>query len=230
MTDGSFMALAWSGALALSAIVEVGRICEVPPFSKLTPLLESVTDDRDSIVLRTHWYLMLGCALPVIFFHRCIYFWADSPHWLIYAASRILPGLGCLGVGDALSAVCGTLYGRHTSKKWAALFTPESEIVRQNPVLTKKSRVGTIFGGFCLTLAVSAFCIYSARLVADRMAGLPFTLENKFLIYGDVWMTLAFWTKAATLIGFGAAFETVSGGVDNLEVPLLSLAVTFLLF
>jgi hypothetical protein len=74
MTDGSFMALAWSGALALTAMIELGRICEVPPFDKLTPLLESVTDDRDSIVLRTHWYLMLGCALPVLFFHRAIYF------------------------------------------------------------------------------------------------------------------------------------------------------------
>ena len=233
MTDGSFMSLAWCGALALSALIEVGRICDVPLLNKLTPLLESVTDDRDSVVLRTHWYLMLGCALPVIFFHRCVYFWADSPHWLIYAACRILPGLGCLGVGDALSAVCGTIYGKHPSKKWSALFRggmENNETIRKNPVLTKKSRVGTIFGGFFLTLIVCGVCIYAARLVADRMAGLPFTLENKFWIYGDIWTTVLFWLKTAIVLGFGSAFETVSGGVDNLEVPLLSLAVTFLLF
>ena len=99
-----------------------------------------------------------------------------------------------------------------------------------NPVLTKKSRVGTVFGGFFLTLIISAFCMYCARFVADKMAGLPFTLENKFWIYGDLWTTVVFWLKAAAVVGFGSAFETVSGGVDNLEVPLLSLAVTFLLF
>lgn len=229
-TDGSFMALAWCGALALSALIEVGRIYEVPPFDKLTPLLESVTDDRDSIVLRTHWYLMLGCALPVIFFHRSVYFWSDNPHWLVYSAVRILPGLGCLGVGDALSAVVGTVYGGSAKAKWASLFGENSKVLLENAVIKKKSRVGTLYGGFLLTFGIVALCIYAARLVADKMLGLPFNLESKLLIFNDVKQTVLFWIKCALVLGFGSVFETVSGGVDNLEVPLLSLAVTFLLF
>lgn len=266
--DPRFMSMAWMGALALAALVELARFRCVPPFASLTPLLESVTDDRDALVIRTHWYLMLGCAIPVIVTQRTAFFWSHAGesdvHWLAVAALRIVPGLGCLGVGDALSAIIGTVMGRSATAKWAVLFNPAgfyssaqessspseaasrsvaspsssmpaSALVRNNPVLEKKSIVGTLLGGFVITFFVVVGMFVASRLAADRfvLSAPPAPVSvgaTFFLVKRSVWETAKLFAKLAAVLGYGALYETVAGGVDNLELPLAAMVLSFVIW
>ena len=62
-------------------------------------------DDRDSgSIIVTHIYLLLGCASPL---------WLEEMSASSQRLLCSLAGVNVLGVGDAMSALVGTLYGKH---------------------------------------------------------------------------------------------------------------------
>lgn len=79
-----------------------GLVWPVGPL--LDRLLHPFLDEKDqgSLIL-THIYLLFACASPL---------WIYSSH-----LHPILPysGLLCIGVGDSMASIIGSLYGRH---KW----------------------------------------------------------------------------------------------------------------
>ena len=89
-----------------SRVLRVSRIYQV-----LSRYMLSFTDDRDQgTIVMSHFYLLLGCAIPLWLVPRSA---VDNS-----VTSSILPasaGILSVGIGDAVAAVIGTFMGR---TKW----------------------------------------------------------------------------------------------------------------
>eukprot|EP00996_Jenningsia_fusiforme_P000374 NODE_1319_length_1587_cov_32.704161_g1184_i0.p1 GENE.NODE_1319_length_1587_cov_32.704161_g1184_i0~~NODE_1319_length_1587_cov_32.704161_g1184_i0.p1 ORF type:complete len:406 (+),score=27.07 NODE_1319_length_1587_cov_32.704161_g1184_i0:104-1321(+) len=70
--DASFMGLAFAVALGALLLVECLRISRVAPFdAAIEPFVRQFTDERDAAgFIRTHLYLLVGCACPVWYTNR----------------------------------------------------------------------------------------------------------------------------------------------------------------
>eukprot|EP00760_Papus_ankaliazontas_P019009 PhM_4_TR17821/c0_g1_i1/m.63664/K00902/E2.7.1.108; dolichol kinase len=91
-------------ALGLGVLVEAVRLSPCTPTAvrgAISAFLDKFADERDSVVIRTHMYLLLGCALPVLvgFDHR------NEISWTCL-------GIAALGFADSTAAVAGSTVGR----------------------------------------------------------------------------------------------------------------------
>ncbi|KAJ2707137.1 dolichol kinase [Coemansia sp. IMI 203386] len=95
--------LGFSVALIVFVVVECLRALDVHPLAPaIDRFLRRFTDHRDAgLVVTSHFYLLLGCALPV---------------WLGGTSDVArLAGVLTLGLADTAASLVGTRYGRH---KW----------------------------------------------------------------------------------------------------------------
>eukprot|EP00940_MAST-03C_sp_MAST-3C-sp2_P000326 g326.t1 len=104
--DPDLLHISYGVAAALLVVVECFRVLRVPIISKMFDrYILSFTDDRDrGAVVLSHFYLLLGCALP---------------HWLTLTQCNNHESSHCraagvlaVGVGDAFAAVVGSSCGR----------------------------------------------------------------------------------------------------------------------
>jgi len=99
--DPQVLQVAFPIALGLLCLLEMLRLSTAAPRSirgALTTFLSRFADERDQGVIRTHVYLLLGCAAP-----------------MMLRMSDVFSGVAILGVGDSTAACLGTFFGRH---KW----------------------------------------------------------------------------------------------------------------
>eukprot|EP00939_MAST-03C_sp_MAST-3C-sp1_P001757 g1757.t1 len=102
--DSDFLFLSYAIAVALMSLVEVVRLGAVPwvsPALNRYILLFTDSRDRGRIVL-SHFYLLLGCAVP---------HWFASPYDKDRALLRS-SGVLSVGVADAFAAIGGTYFGK----------------------------------------------------------------------------------------------------------------------
>ncbi|KAL1495367.1 hypothetical protein AB1Y20_016736 [Prymnesium parvum] len=113
-TQAEFLQLAFAAALSLFALLEVVRLAQVPPLhAPLGRFLARFVDARDSgTLVLTHFYLLLGCALPILLEPAL----APIPASGGSLPRRVAPyaGLCVLGMGDAVASIVGVHLGRHT--------------------------------------------------------------------------------------------------------------------
>ncbi|KAL3668767.1 hypothetical protein V7S43_006061 [Phytophthora oleae] len=103
--DSSMLSLSYGVALSVFFLVECVRALSLPPFGRvIAEFMRSFIDYREAgLVILTHSYLLLGCALPL---------------WLAPSSSTssllvLNAGILALGVGDAMGAVVGSSIGKH---------------------------------------------------------------------------------------------------------------------
>uniref|UniRef100_A0A6B2L845 dolichol kinase n=1 Tax=Arcella intermedia TaxID=1963864 RepID=A0A6B2L845_9EUKA len=99
--DPQFHSFAISAVLSLFVISEYVRYYRLPPFGdKMHSLMSIFVDAKDTgSAILTHFYLLLGCALPLI---------VGAPtENLVF----LLSGTLLLGVGDSMASVIGSAYG-----------------------------------------------------------------------------------------------------------------------
>eukprot|EP00753_Platysulcus_tardus_P006937 PLAT14706.1.p2 GENE.PLAT14706.1~~PLAT14706.1.p2 ORF type:complete len:285 (+),score=155.12 PLAT14706.1:176-1030(+) len=134
------MAVAYAGAFAVVAAVEVVRLAQLRGNRALCAWLAPYVDERDGgAVILTHLYLLLGCALPM---------------WLTGSAAHdllALAGVSVLGVGDA----CASLFGiALRGPRWPG---------------TRKTVSGTIAAVLSMLLFAAALLPYTASLSATQL-------------------------------------------------------------
>ncbi|KNC53327.1 uncharacterized protein AMSG_08824 [Thecamonas trahens ATCC 50062] len=116
LVDGEWMVLAYAAAMCMFVVAETVRVLRVEVFgvcvgSWLDGVLDQFIDDRDSgVLVVTHSYLLIGCALPLVV-HRTAGAAASDG---VEAVVTTL-GVVVLGVADAAASFVGTRYG---SIKW----------------------------------------------------------------------------------------------------------------
>lgn len=89
------MHLSFSVALSVLILLEIIRIYELEPWSpsRLDEFMRRFTNEKDrGIVIVSHFYLLVGCALPVWLVSMI----QETHHWLAYI------GLGAVGIGDSV--------------------------------------------------------------------------------------------------------------------------------
>lgn len=217
--DPPFMACWWGIAVAGSTVVEVLRFNGVPGFRGLTRLFAAVIDERDPGVVRTHLFLMLGCALAPLLNHRERLHFAMAPAWYIVSWRDFLPGLGALGVLDAAAAVAGSQFGRRTLSSVLNPILPASWRKENAPVLDRKTVLGFVAGW--VATAMAAVLPLAAVVMFDA-----FTTKPSFAVE-DV--TAAHWGALIGVSGLAALYEAVTCGVDNLELPMFVMVLSRLL-
>ncbi|KAJ1638830.1 hypothetical protein T492DRAFT_857737 [Pavlovales sp. CCMP2436] len=112
LVEKQLMRIAFAGALSLFLALEYVRMAGADPLARLlVEFLARYTDARDAgPLITTHIYLLLGCALPVLFTPSSAP-WVDSTS----SPSAVLPpmaGILALGVGDSMASYVGTRFGR----------------------------------------------------------------------------------------------------------------------
>ncbi|CAH0485202.1 unnamed protein product [Peronospora farinosa] len=120
LIDASMLSLSYGVALSSFVLVECVRALALPPFGQsIAEFMRSFIDHREGgLVILTHSYLLLGCALPL---------WLASSSIRISAVAANA-GVLALGVGDAMGATVGlsigkrTIFGSKTVEGCAAVF------------------------------------------------------------------------------------------------------------
>lgn len=193
--------LSFAVATAVLVLLEYARLVRLPPFgASLHKFMAVYTDARDSgYTIRTHIYLLLGCALPV---------WlsgtgstadlgaaADTQEGAragnaLFARHGIEPyaGVIIIGVGDAMAAAVGSMFGR---LKWRG---------------TQKTLLGT-FAAFTSVLVTAA--------VIQAANDLMFP-DDAPLFPTDPLHAVGFLVASAAL----CLLEAFTTQVDNLLLPL----------
>lgn len=187
--DGAFVALSIQVALALMILLEAARQYRVWGTGWLTRSLAKghVTDARDEGVVRTHIYLLAGILFPLFIRSRTEFapgaLRSAAPNWMQDVARDVLPGLGCVGLLDALAAVVGVL--RYSAPKngaheddharrggggcWIATPTSgpvSSWVAADCPSLTRKTKLGTLTGIMGTWLAYATTVFFIAVMIA----------------------------------------------------------------
>nr|CCA18022.1 dolichol kinase putative [Albugo laibachii Nc14] len=103
MYDRDFLGLSYSIAITGFILAECVRVSSIEQLGakQILEFMSVFVDHREAgRIVFTHTYLLLGCALPL---------------WLSYPSGKFfLPpfaGILALGIGDAMGAVIGSLYG-----------------------------------------------------------------------------------------------------------------------
>jgi dolichol kinase len=219
-TDPTYMAMWWCLAIGACTLLEYGRCHALFGLSRLQPLLDAVVDARDTGVIRTHLYLILGCGLSLILNHRIDYHFDTPPSPSARLLRDVLPGLGALGVLDAVAAIVGSTLGK---VKLAAVLYPAMPASWQaaNPILQSKTVEGTAAGWVALSVVGCGVAILAVPLATSVRDGLT-APGWETLLAGAPLLTLV----RVVLVALGASvYEAVTDGVDNLEVPLATFAL-----
>jgi hypothetical protein len=219
-TDPTYMAMWWCLAIGACTLLEYGRCHALFGLSRLQPLLDAVVDARDTGVIRTHLYLILGCGLSLILNHRIDYHFDTPPSPSARLLRDVLPGLGALGVLDAVAAIVGSTLGK---VKLAAVLYPAMPASWRaaNPILQCKTVEGTAAGWVALSVVGCGVAILAVPLATSVRDGLTAPGWETLLVGAPV-LTLV----RVVLVALGASvYEAVTDGVDNLEVPLATFAL-----
>ncbi|KAJ2402730.1 dolichol kinase [Coemansia sp. RSA 2559] len=96
---------AFTGALAAFVVAEAARALDIPPWGRaIAGFVSRFTDSRDTgAIVTSHFYLLLGCAVPV---------WLGGP-----SAVACLSGVLALGLADSAASLVG-MYAGHV--RWPA--------------------------------------------------------------------------------------------------------------
>jgi dolichol kinase len=215
----ALMGMWWCIAVGACAVLEALRCTGTFGAGALTPLLSGVVDTRDAALVRTHLYLMAGCGLSVVLNHRAVFHFQTAAPWYVVSWRDFLPGLGALGILDAAAATVGVTVG---GPKLGTLLRPvlPASWLADNEALERKTLSGTLGAGFCAAVAgaLPLLCVtYGDALLSETpslsLASVPPT----------AWLSMAG-------VCFGTAlFEGLTDGVDNLELPLVTMVLSRLL-
>ncbi|KAF9148940.1 hypothetical protein BG015_009294 [Linnemannia schmuckeri] len=241
LTDEPFMHIAFSVGLASLIFLEYIRYFAVVPFGKEIHLfLVGFLDGRDGgPIILSHLYLLMGCAAPV---------WLAEHHILAG-----LSGIFALGVGDAMASIVGKRFGRH---RWpGTIKTVEGTVAFVGSVMVA---AGTIFVGMWLMSFVfgdsasSLLLQKASSLTAGSSGGasgpseggtktsppraLPSSLPPAALLSFSTWndWSAVSWTlwgviRYGIAVSVAAMLEAVSEQNDNLVIPVLMLAMVWLI-
>ncbi|KAG0311878.1 hypothetical protein BGZ97_011578 [Linnemannia gamsii] len=241
LTDEPFMHIAFSVGLAALIFLEYIRYFAVVPFGKEIHLfLVGFLDGRDGgPIILSHLYLLMGCAAPV---------WLAEHHILAG-----LSGIFALGVGDAMASIVGKRFGRH---RWpGTIKTVEGTVAFVGSVMVA---AGAIFVGMWLMSFVfgdsASSLLQKASLSAATGVGgggggvgvgvtktsppraLPSSLPPAALLSFSTWndWSAVSWTlwgviRYGIAVSVAAMLEAVSEQNDNLVIPVLMLAMVWLI-
>ncbi|KAG0064861.1 hypothetical protein BGZ89_008787 [Linnemannia elongata] len=242
LADEPFMHIAFSVGLAALIFLEYIRYFAVVPFGKEIHLfLVGFLDGRDGgPIILSHLYLLMGCAAPV---------WLAEHHILAG-----LSGIFALGVGDAMASIVGKRFGRH---RWpGTIKTVEGTVAFVGSVMVA---AGAIFVGMWLMSFVfgdsaSSLLLQKASSFAGGAAGvtgsvgggggtktsppraMPSSLPPAALLSFSTWndWSAVSWTlwgviRYGIAISVAAMLEAVSEQNDNLVIPVLMLAMVWLI-
>lgn len=221
----AMLALAFTVALQALVLAELIRALHLQPAllsNTLHRYMTGYTDTRDAgVLVRTHIYLLLGCALPVVVDVVAGY---PSPSLSSGAAAGTallapLSGILAVGVGDAVAAVVGVkAHARGTAVSWRTVadrierampwYEPEEEqegdYRRHSFTGANKTVQGTV--AFILSSFAVLFVCHAVVWSGSGIAGSPSALH---------------WAVAAALLTVTALVETFIECVDNLVLPLV---------
>ncbi|KAF9309475.1 hypothetical protein BG003_009709 [Podila horticola] len=241
IADEPFMHIAFSVGLAALIFLEYIRYFAVVPFGKEIHLfLVGFLDERDGgPIILSHLYLLMGCAAPV---------WLAEHHILAG-----LSGIFALGVGDAMASIVGKRFGRH---RWpGTIKTVEGTVAFVASVMTV---AGAIFVGMWLmsfvfgssTSSSSVFMSepptqektpyglggYSTASPTSPPAATPSSVRPAALLSFSTWedWSAVSWTvfgvvRYGLAVSIAAMLEAVSEQNDNLVIPVLMLAMVWLI-
>ncbi|KAF9920310.1 hypothetical protein FBU30_009891 [Linnemannia zychae] len=235
LTDEPFMHIAFSVGLASLIFLEYIRYFAVVPFGKEIHLfLVGFLDGRDGgPIILSHLYLLMGCAAPV---------WLAEHHILAG-----LSGIFALGVGDAMASIVGKRFGRH---RWpGTIKTVEGTVAFVGSVMVA---AGVIFVGMWLMSFIfgdsASSLLQQATLVAAQgNSGIggtktsppratPSSMPPAALLSFSTWndWSAVSWTlwgviRYGIAVSVAAMLEAVSEQNDNLVIPVLMLAMVWLI-
>lgn len=232
------MHIAFSVGLAALIFLEYIRYFAVVPFGKEIHLfLVGFLDGRDGgPIILSHLYLLMGCAAPV---------WLAEHHILAG-----LSGIFALGVGDAMASIVGKRFGRH---RWpGTIKTVEGTVAFIGSVMVA---AGAIFVGMWLMSFVfgdSASSLLQKGSLAAATGvssgggvggtktspprALPSSMPPAALLSFSTWndWSAVSWTlwgvvRYGIAVSVAAMLEAVSEQNDNLVIPVLMLAMVWLI-
>ena len=191
--------LAYAAAFALLCTLELVRGARLRRLSDLLQrFVDEHKDDRDGgVVVLTHIYLLLGCAIPSFL---CPHSVAEREgHFGILLP---LSGVLIVGVGDTAASIYGKLCGRtrwNSGRNWP----PDAG---GKGASGSKTVEGTIAGAVC-TVAAAGLCVCLGGGVKGPLAAEP---------SGWAWGACA--VVAATAAAM--SLEAFTEQIDNLVLPL----------
>ena len=175
---------ALAAALAAFGLLEIVRVFSLPPLARpLSAFLSTFLDSRDEgVLILTHTYLLLGCALPIWLHGTTPYLPRPERVPLAAAALAAAPHAGVLvlGIGDAMASIVGVYAGRtrwpHSRK---TLEGSAGGAVAMLLTLALVLHVGSPAGlpGELRTWAALAGCVVAACLLEAATA----QIDNLFL-------------------------------------------------
>lgn len=201
----TFLSFSVAVCTALFIIVEVGRYHQACGASFVSSFFRSHVDSREKVsgVVRSHIYLLYGFGMSAFFNYR---FLCTPSTPVLNISTNVLPGIVGLGLVDTGAAVGGNVFGKgkELSRYLFNSFFPS----QLNPSLSHKTWPGFL-SGFGLGIALWAVVL---RLL------LPFP----FSLFG--------YEKTCLGILATAVLESFTDGIDNLQLPLLTLAALYTIF
>ncbi|KPI85468.1 putative dolichol kinase [Leptomonas seymouri] len=208
MIDPPFMAFAFSTAISVSILVEVGRCYNIYGAQGISRFIAHHIDDRDNIdgVVRTHIYLLIGLGISLMMRYRHLPTEVKPVPAIIELSINIIPGIVSLGIVDACAAIIGSSYFLSSRRTLGRYLKNDIFTVRANTSITHKTTTGTL-GGFV--------CGMVFWIVILTIAEVP--------LVGPVWYTFSM-IAACTLT------ECFMDGIDNLQLPLVILGAVNNLF
>lgn len=200
-----FLSFAISTCTALFIVLEMGRYCHVKGISYFSIFLIAHIDSRESVkgVVRSHIYLLYGLGVSIFFNYRLH---CTVPNTVIDVSANVLPGLVGLGLVDTGAAVGGKLFGKgnELSHFFSSPFFPP----HLNSSISHKTWPGLIFG-----------CLFGL------VVWTPF-----FQYYKDPSSTTMDYIKTCLVVVASGVLESFSDGIDNLQLPLFTLAALYTIF
>lgn len=201
----TFLSFAISTCTALFIVLEMGRYCHVKGISHFSFFMSVHIDSRESVegVVRSHIYLLYGLGVSIFLNYRLH---CTVPNSVVNASANVLPGLVGLGLVDTGAAFGGRLFGKghELSRFLSSPFFPPN----LNSSISHKTWPGLIFG-FVFALVVWT----------------PF-----FHYYMDPSSTIMDYLKTCLIIVASGVLEAFSDGIDNLQLPLFTLAALYTVF
>lgn len=202
-----FLCMCVSIMTSIFVVIEVGRFHDIWGFHFFSQFMRSHIDSRESIngVVRSHIYLTYGFGMSLYFSHRFLGHSSPAPLSFI---TNLVPGVVSLGVVDTMAAIGGSILGK--TNKLSVVLVNKHFPSYLNPSVEHKSFVGVLSGALCGVIfwwcTQEMMCIYFVDLCPHLVSFCPST----FLMIVAV-----------------SIFESLSDGIDNLELPLLSLSIFY---
>lgn len=200
-----FLCMCISIVSSICIIIEVGRFHHVLGFNFFSKFMKSHIDARESIfgVVRSHIYLMYGFGMSLLFGHRFLGTSLSSPVSFI---TNLVPGIVSLGIVDTMAAIGGTVFGG--GNKLSIFLINKWFPSHLNTAVEHKTFAGVFSGAFFGVIfwlcTQELICVYFIEVCPELRA------------YPTVPMIIMV-----------SVFESLSDGIDNLQLPLMSLATFY---